>query len=98
MSKIAVCGFILRMEDVGASDEAKSRYLSADILAKLTAEDQRAYGQSRLDTKEGENLQTLLEYSYLNNGPLKVILTPLIWTVPTMILLGAVLVAPYYMD
>ncbi len=37
-----VRGFILRMEDVGASDEAKSRYVFADILAKLTAEDQRA--------------------------------------------------------
>jgi hypothetical protein len=34
----------------------------ADILAKLTAEDQRAYGRSMLDTKKGENLQTLLEY------------------------------------
>ena len=61
MSKIQ-SGFILTMEDVGASDEAKSRYVFADILAKLTAEDQRAYGRNMLDTKKGENLQTLLEY------------------------------------
>ncbi len=29
----AVRGFILGMEDVGASDQAKSRYVFADILA-----------------------------------------------------------------
>ena len=57
-----VRGFILRMEDVGASDEVKSRYVFADILTKLTAEDQRAYRRSMIDTKKDENLQTLLEY------------------------------------
>ena len=43
-----VRGFILRMEDVG---KAKSRYVFADILAKLTVEDQRAYARSMIDTK-----------------------------------------------
>ncbi|CAB3986904.1 Hypothetical predicted protein [Paramuricea clavata] len=57
-----VRGFILRMEDVGASDEAKSRYVFADILAKLTVEDQRAYARSMIDTKKIESLHTLLEY------------------------------------
>ena len=57
-----VRGFILRMEDVGASDEVKSRYVFADILTKLTAEDQRAYRRSMIDTKKDESLQTLLEY------------------------------------
>ncbi|CAB4025183.1 Hypothetical predicted protein [Paramuricea clavata] len=57
-----VRGFILRMEDVGASDEAKSRYMFADILAKLTVEDQRAYARSMIDTKKIESLHTLLEY------------------------------------
>ena len=37
--------YILRIEDVGASDEAKSRYVFAGILAKLTVEDKRAYGR-----------------------------------------------------
>ena len=55
-----VCGFILRMEDAGASHEAKSKYVFADILAKLTPEEQRAYGWSMIDTKENENLQSLL--------------------------------------
>ena len=57
-----VRGFILRMEDVGASDEAKSRYVFADILAKLTVEDQRAYARSMIDTKKIESLHALLEY------------------------------------
>jgi hypothetical protein len=57
-----VRGFILRMEDVGASDEAKSRYVFADILAKLTVEDQRAYARSMIDIKKIESLHTLLEY------------------------------------
>ena len=57
-----VRGFILRMEDVGASDEARSRYVFADILAKLTVEDQRAYARSMIDTKKIESLHTLLEY------------------------------------
>ena len=47
-----VRGFILRMEDVGASDEVKSRYVFAYILTKLTAEDQRAYRRSMIDTKK----------------------------------------------
>ena len=42
--------------------EVKSRYVFADILTKLTAEDQRAYRRSMIDTKKYENLQTLLEY------------------------------------
>ena len=49
-----VFGFILRMEDVGASDEAKSRYVFADILAKLTVEDQRAHARSMIGTKKIE--------------------------------------------
>ena len=57
-----VRGFILRMEDVGASEEVKSRYVFADILTKLMAEDQRAYRRRMIDTKKDENLQTLLEY------------------------------------
>ncbi|CAB3991322.1 sushi, von Willebrand factor type A, EGF and pentraxin domain-containing 1 [Paramuricea clavata] len=57
-----VRGFILRMKDVGASDEAKSRYVFADILAKFTVEDQRAYARSMIDTKKIESLHTLLEY------------------------------------
>ena len=57
-----VRGCILRMEDVGATDETRSRYVFADILAKLTIEDQRAYGRSMIDTKKDEDLQTLLEY------------------------------------
>ncbi|CAB4013716.1 Hypothetical predicted protein [Paramuricea clavata] len=47
----AVRGFILRMVDVGASDEAKSKYVFADILAKLMAEDQRAYGKMKVKGK-----------------------------------------------
>ena len=57
-----VRGFILRMEDVGAAEEVRSRYVFADILTKLTAEDQRAYRWSMSDTKKDENLQTLQEY------------------------------------
>ena len=57
-----VRGFILRMEDVGASDEVRSRYVFADSLTKLMVEDQRAYRRSMIDTKKDENLQTLLEY------------------------------------
>jgi hypothetical protein len=54
---------ILRIVDVGASDEAKSRYVFAYILAKLAEEDQRAYVRSMIKTKKGENqLQTPLEY------------------------------------
>jgi hypothetical protein len=34
----------------------------ADILAKLTVEDQRAYARSMIDTKKIESLHTLLEY------------------------------------
>jgi hypothetical protein len=49
-----VFGFILRMEDVGASDEAKSRYVFADILEKLTVEDQRAHARSMIGTKKIE--------------------------------------------
>jgi hypothetical protein len=64
--------YILRIEDVGASDEAKSRNVFAGILAKLTVEDKRAYGRrskslithrlSTIDTKKIESLHTLLEY------------------------------------
>lgn len=54
--------FILRMEDVGASDETQSKYVFADILAKLILEEQRAYRRSMIDTKKNENLETLLEY------------------------------------
>ncbi|CAB4015097.1 Hypothetical predicted protein, partial [Paramuricea clavata] len=53
---------LVAMEDVGASDETKSRYVFADILAKLTVEDQRAYARSMIDTKKIESLHTLLEY------------------------------------
>lgn len=35
-------GFMLRMEDVGATEEIQSQYIFADILAKLASEDQRA--------------------------------------------------------
>jgi hypothetical protein len=50
------------MEEVGPSDEAKSRYVFADILAKLMVEDQRAYARSMIDTKKIESLHTFLEY------------------------------------
>ena len=57
-----VCGFILRMEDVEASDEVRGRNVFADIMTKLMVEDQRAHRWSMIDTKKDENLQTLLEY------------------------------------
>ena len=57
-----VRGLILRMEDVGAGEEVKSRYVFADILTKLTAEDQKAHRRSMIATKKDENLQTLPEY------------------------------------
>ena len=47
-----VRGFILRMEDVGAAEEVRSRY--------AFSEDQRAYRRSMNYTKKDENLQTLL--------------------------------------
>ena len=50
------------MEDVGVSGETQSKYVFADILAKLMAEDQRAYRRSMIDTKKDENLESLLEY------------------------------------
>ena len=41
--------FILRIEDVGASDETQSKYVFADIPVKLMLEDQRAYRRSNDD-------------------------------------------------
>ena len=95
--------FILRMEDVGASDEAKSRYVFADILAKLTVEDQRAYARSMIDTKKIESLHTLLEY--LEEAKLRQVVNRinalqklgfilLMWTVVTMVPLVVVWVVP----
>ena len=59
-----VRGFILRMEDVGAGEEVKSRYVFADILTKLTAEDQKAYRRSWQVANNG-----LLKWTMLTMPP-----------------------------
>ena len=97
-----VRGFIRRMEDFGASDEAKSRYVFADILAKLIVEDQRAYARNMIDKKKIKSLHTLLEYLeeeekiMVNqiNALQKLGFILLMWTVVTMVPLVVVWVVP----
>jgi beta-lactamase regulating signal transducer with metallopeptidase domain len=75
----------------------------ADILAKLTVEDQRAYARSMIDTKKIESLHTLLEY--LEEAKLRQVVNRinalqklgfilLMWTVVTMVPLVVVWIVP----
>ncbi|CAB4007860.1 Hypothetical predicted protein, partial [Paramuricea clavata] len=62
-----VRGFILRMEVVGASDEAKIRCVFADILAKMTVEDQRAYARNPKQVDNAGEVSTVLYSGIFSN-------------------------------
>ena len=54
--------FIMTMEDLGEGVEAQSRYVFADVLAKLEPDDRCDYGNLMVYTKQPESIDTLLGY------------------------------------